>query len=665
MATTTKNMQVTAGNANASVTAQVTDSMPGVPCPGPAGYVYKGLRYVPVFADPIEWNSANSYEALTIVMHEGNSYTSKMAVPVGVDILNEEFWVKTYDFNAQVESLRSIVEYVLGVTPHEYANVNDMAADVKLNTGDYALVQGYRASMDGGAALYLITSAETDIKTANGYAAFTDFQGFCRPEQFGAYGDGVTDDAQYFTKAIATGLKVLLSKKTYAIKTNIPLTASCVIEGLGWASNVSWQGPDSAMFTIGAGATNVHLKNFQASTPFNLAQMNTNGKFVELNYATGSNQNWNAHLEDLKVSGFNLALDFLGSSYSSECLVEHCKINNNKQVAHFANNQAVNNTFLNCALETDSQQNEPDSPLIKFEGGSANFYGCSIIGKQFVLFAPPITTPVISRTSFANITNCRFEHHDTTLSCFRVNTTSTSSHINMLNLLYCQLNDGGNTNKTYLVETNNRCNITVDSLALQGEANLAFAKVTPGAGLTGTSSEPYVLIKGFNCSKFGSPSDIPTGNYTGYVYLEGRYGIAHTQPCTNDARTQKIYVTGSTGQQLSKKLVTLPTGCVPVAIENYVNFATSASPRTSTLYVVKNKDKWADPEGSLPADGDMTKIAEVVSAKAGCARGYVQVDAKYGDTNSLRAGENADYSDCLYLIDGGMLTGDVAVEYRI
>ena len=110
MATTTKNMQVVAGNANASVTAQVTDSMPGVPCPGPAGYTYKGLRYVPVFADPAEWSSANSYEALTIVLHEGSSYTSKQAVPVGIDISNETFWALTGNYNAQVEQYRQEVK---------------------------------------------------------------------------------------------------------------------------------------------------------------------------------------------------------------------------------------------------------------------------------------------------------------------------------------------------------------------------------------------------------------------------------------------------------------------------------------------------------------------------------------------------------------------------
>lgn len=67
---------------------------------------YIGSRYVPLFADPIEWSSSNTYEPLTIVLHEGNSYTSKQAVPKGIDIANEAFWALTGNYNAQVELYR-------------------------------------------------------------------------------------------------------------------------------------------------------------------------------------------------------------------------------------------------------------------------------------------------------------------------------------------------------------------------------------------------------------------------------------------------------------------------------------------------------------------------------------------------------------------------------
>ncbi len=76
---------------------------------------YIGSRYVPLFADPVEWSSTKSYEALTIVLHEGNSYTSKQAVPVGVDLTNEEFWAQTGNYNAQVEAYRAETLRAIGI----------------------------------------------------------------------------------------------------------------------------------------------------------------------------------------------------------------------------------------------------------------------------------------------------------------------------------------------------------------------------------------------------------------------------------------------------------------------------------------------------------------------------------------------------------------------
>ena len=103
MATNQKAINVSAGNASASTITKITDNMPGVPCPDPAGYKYVGARYVPLFAEPIEWNNQSTYEPLTIVLHEGNSYTSKQYVPVGIDISNEEYWAQTGNYNAQIE----------------------------------------------------------------------------------------------------------------------------------------------------------------------------------------------------------------------------------------------------------------------------------------------------------------------------------------------------------------------------------------------------------------------------------------------------------------------------------------------------------------------------------------------------------------------------------
>ena len=71
---------------------------------------YVGARYVPLFAEPLEWDKTKAYEPLTIVLHQGNSYTSRQYVPVGVEIDDDSFWALTGNYNAQVEQYRREVK---------------------------------------------------------------------------------------------------------------------------------------------------------------------------------------------------------------------------------------------------------------------------------------------------------------------------------------------------------------------------------------------------------------------------------------------------------------------------------------------------------------------------------------------------------------------------
>lgn len=73
---------------------------------------YVGARYVPLFADPLQWSDTETYEPLTIVQHKGNSYTSRQYVPAGIDIANEEYWALTGNYNAQIEQYRQEVAAV-------------------------------------------------------------------------------------------------------------------------------------------------------------------------------------------------------------------------------------------------------------------------------------------------------------------------------------------------------------------------------------------------------------------------------------------------------------------------------------------------------------------------------------------------------------------------
>lgn len=83
---------------------------PPPPPPGCGPSMYVGARYVPKFADPIEWDTERGYESLTIVTYKGESYTSKCPVPPGIDIKNERYWALTGAYNAQVEEYKNQVK---------------------------------------------------------------------------------------------------------------------------------------------------------------------------------------------------------------------------------------------------------------------------------------------------------------------------------------------------------------------------------------------------------------------------------------------------------------------------------------------------------------------------------------------------------------------------
>lgn len=81
---------------------------PPPPGCGPSQYV--GARYVPKFAEPIDWDTERGYESLTIVTYKGESYTSKCPVPPGIDIKNTRYWALTGANNAQVEEYKNQVK---------------------------------------------------------------------------------------------------------------------------------------------------------------------------------------------------------------------------------------------------------------------------------------------------------------------------------------------------------------------------------------------------------------------------------------------------------------------------------------------------------------------------------------------------------------------------
>lgn len=95
---------------------------------------YVGARYVPKIMG--EWNKALQYEALSIVTHAGNSFTSKIPVPANIDVSDGTYWVNTGNYNAQVEAYRTETAQLKTDLNNETTNRKNADKDNILWIGD-------------------------------------------------------------------------------------------------------------------------------------------------------------------------------------------------------------------------------------------------------------------------------------------------------------------------------------------------------------------------------------------------------------------------------------------------------------------------------------------------------------------------------------------------
>ncbi|MBQ1760323.1 MAG: hypothetical protein II011_00565 [Prevotella sp.] len=173
---------------------------------------YIGARYVPIFGrkneESILWDNTGTYEPLTIVLYQGNSYTSRQYVPIGVDITNQEYWANTGNYNAQVEAYR---EEVLNLSQtvediseemqykaFAFETVADMKASEDLFDGAICHTNGFHERGDGGAAFYNIsetgTANEMDVIACGTLFAHLA-TGTDNPACYGADSTGVEDSS--------------------------------------------------------------------------------------------------------------------------------------------------------------------------------------------------------------------------------------------------------------------------------------------------------------------------------------------------------------------------------------------------------------------------------------------------------------------------------------
>ena len=239
---------------------------------------YIGLRYIPKVCG--EWQSTEEYEHLSVVTKDGNSYTSRKAVPVGIDISDTEYWVQTANFNQQLATVQGVID----------------VARKEIET--LKLKKGYK---------YYVT-----------------------PEDFGAKGDGVTDDTQAMKDAItATNVLLLVSGKSYLVKETLKLKSNFILDGNG----------STILFAARTTNKDIDISGLEHVTIKNLVIDNEPCG----GYIIGCNDSTDIYSKHIKIDGITYVGKQSGSlnrgmflSNVEHAVIENCYLKDETQVSSIA-----------------------------------------------------------------------------------------------------------------------------------------------------------------------------------------------------------------------------------------------------------------------------------------------------------------------------------------
>lgn len=169
------------------------------------------------YADPIQWNITTQYEQSTVVIDPatGTAYISVQPVPAGIGITNTDYWTPIFSLSELMGDINTRIDGV----------------DTRIDGVD-TRIDGIDTRIDGIDTQ--IGDINTDIEELD---AKVGSIGGKSVKDFGAVGDGVTDDTAAFNAAIASGEDIVVPAGSYVLTNYIFTTDEHVVSNEGTYPN--------------------------------------------------------------------------------------------------------------------------------------------------------------------------------------------------------------------------------------------------------------------------------------------------------------------------------------------------------------------------------------------------------------------------------------------
>lgn len=199
------------------------------------------------YANPFQWNITTQYEKNTVVIEpvSGVAYLSVQPVPQGIAISNTDYWTPVFDLSALIIGLNNNLTY-----NNEYLNIT---SSTNYNIGEWVIWKNYlyrvTSSITAGDLLNVGVNIErvtveeivTAIETKLNNLMIVNVR------DFGAVGDGVTDDSDAINTAISSAPDysvVVFPAGTYLANVKV-YRNNITLDGMG--SKIVAKGVDNAL----------------------------------------------------------------------------------------------------------------------------------------------------------------------------------------------------------------------------------------------------------------------------------------------------------------------------------------------------------------------------------------------------------------------------------